>query len=237
LELFCCNWNSPSRDIDHFDGGLLSHSLTNLNTHVDSPTKPVPEDGDIIQAVFDMLGQASDPTSDDMKMLMHNALDLIRQSNLRMMILTGLLEHIGTKSEYGEGHVMRLVSTLEDQQRYELAALIRDLPPAVLGDSVAKEQSRVLIDLSVDVKDTLREDKHRVSRKRKLVDTLTEMLQQSLTRYSMVEQEQVLLYTFNQQPYVWKLRCIVQQLFLLQLVPASVVTRETLAHRILGANS
>lgn len=234
LELFCCNWSSPSRDIDHFDGGLLSHSLTLVNPTSADTSKTVPAEEDVIQTVFDMLGQVSDPTVDDMKLLVYNVLNLIGTTNLRMGIITNLLVQLGISNETGGGYVMRLVNTLEEQQRIELATIVRDLPPAVLGDSVAKEQSRVLIDLSVDVRDTVREDKHKASRKRKLLDTLTEMIQQTLTRLPVFEQEQVLLYTFHQQPYVCKLRYILQQLFVSQLVPAGVDDRETLAFQIIG---
>jgi len=49
----------------------------------------------------------------------------------------------------------------------------------------------------------------------------------------MSEREQVLLEAFDHQPYVLKLKSILQQLFASQLIGADQVSREMLAHRII----
>lgn len=52
-------------------------------------------------------------------------------------------------------YVRGLISTLEEAARNEVEKILRDLPPAVLGDDSAQQESRVLIDLSSDVRSAM----------------------------------------------------------------------------------
>jgi hypothetical protein len=52
-------------------------------------------------------------------------------------------------------YVRGLINTLEEAARKEVEQILRDLPPAVLGDDSAQQESRVLIDLSNDVRSAM----------------------------------------------------------------------------------
>lgn len=54
-------------------------------------------------------------------------------------------------------YVRGLISLLEETARTEVEQILRDLPPAVLGDDSAQQESRVLIDLSNDVRSAMSE--------------------------------------------------------------------------------
>ena len=243
LEIFCCNWSAHSRDEERFDSGLLSPPMGDLihpnnysrggcNLLVDGSQ----EDEDIIHSIFDVFSNAHAPNVEGMKTLLWEALELIKQGNVRVVVLSNLLEGERAQAKSGEQlleHIKCLVSTLEHTQRRELATLIQDLPSAVLGDTFAKEQSRVLIDLNTDVKESVKDDKVKVVRKKKLVTTITEMLLQTLSLLSSPERIQVLVYILSKQNYPLRLKIVLQHLFLSRLVSASVTSREKLVHSIL----
>lgn len=234
LELFCCNFNPPPRDNENrFDSGLLAPSMLTMGSSNRGHTTTISyyEDEEIIQNIFDVFAHITDPSAAQMEKLLCTALEQIKEPSIRMVIVSNLLEsnrqHAKTNEHMLE-YVLSLVSPLDDKHRKDLTTVILDLPAAVLGDAVAREHSRVLIDLNADVKESMKEDKHRIAKKKKIVDTITEMLQQSLAQLTPAERDQATIYIFSQQPQPLMLKTVMQQLFMSRLVSASVTSREEL---------
>jgi phenylpyruvate tautomerase PptA (4-oxalocrotonate tautomerase family) len=213
--------------------------VTPTNNHKGNNLNEGAQDEEVIQSIFDMLGNVTELSTEEIENLLWEAMGLIKPVNVRMVILSNLLGTERTRAKDGEQmleYIKCLVSVLEQEQRQELAALIHDLPSAVLGDIIAKEQTRVLIDLNIDVKESMKEDRVRASKKRKLVDTVTEMLLQTLSPLPPPERKQVLVFLLSKQTYSLQLKTILQQLFMSRLVSPGIASREKLVRWLMGSD-
>jgi len=230
FQLFCCNWSEATQqDIGDFDNTLLALDPPQNNNNNNNKGKlsdvNIQEEEQIIQCIFEILGQINEPSEEDMSRVLLQGLELIKQGYLRMAIIENLLETSET-SERSFQNISQLIQTLDEKQTKELATLIHDLPPAVLGDSFAKEQSRVLIDLHADVREGIREGKAKLAKRKRLIDTVTEAFQQALSRLSPQGKNTVVVYVFSKQSDILKHKVIIQQLFTSKFILASTTSRE-----------
>jgi len=130
-----------------------------------------------------------------------------------------------------------LVGILDGKQQEELKELVRGLPSAVLGDSFARDHSRVLVDVYSDIKDSMREDRARVSKKRKFIDSTTEIFLETLQRLHGEESLQVLANVLGEQEPALKMKVLLQQFIITQLVHHDPANRERLLQRIWDTSS
>jgi len=109
-----------------------------------------------------------------------------------------------------------LIKALDDVQQAELYSILRYMPASVLGDEFAREQTRVFIDVTKDVKESQRADKNKVTQKAKVVEIVSGIIIELVQALGPGEEGPVLgaLLASLQQPQV--LRLVLEQLLLVQ---------------------
>jgi len=162
---------------------------------------------------------------------------LVPSAHLKVVILGYMLGLERTRRQPKSGIVdekvlemlVVLMRRLDDVERREIFDIVTGLPSAVLGDNIAKDATRVFIDLYSDVKESFKDDRLRVYPQRKLVETLSEMIQQLFSRLGERGDDRLallgdLLETLGRA----KVKLILQQLLSTRIIPYETHKRHAL---------
>ncbi len=129
------------------------------------------------------------------------------------------------------------MTILDEKQRKEMVEIVTGLPPAVFGDVVAKEQSRVLVDLIADAKECAKIDKIKLGHHDKVVETTIEIFQQTLASLtSSDDQFHVVIGAIKEQSAPLRMKIMMKQLIASHCMDASYSSREELVHQLLSGN-
>jgi len=219
------------------------NSSTNSEAAGSSGIEMVEDEEEAVRNIFETLTQIDEEKGQqDFNRYMAAAFSFIHNPHVRIVIFSNLLE-VERGRRKGQqssliGYLGGLVSTLDGKQQEEFKEVLRGLPGAVLGDAFAREHSRVLVDVYSDMKESMREDKSKVAKQRKFIDSTTEIFQQTLLRLHGDECLQVLSHVLAEQEPPLKIKIVLQQLIISQLLHHDPSQREKLLQKIMdGASS
>jgi hypothetical protein len=148
-------------------------------------------DMDTIDTIKNSMGQLSDGlsgTTDQDYAAISEALNALPDELLRVIFINEILNeerrrYRRVSDSRTQDYVRGLINTLEEAARKEVEQILRDLPPAVLGDDSAQQESRVLIDLSNDVRSAMSDLRHD-TKKRNLIETAVGIVHAALVKRS-----------------------------------------------------
>jgi len=212
----------------------LLHSQVSAN-HQRNPRLTSHQEAHISQVLFEMLSQQSRDPASNAGII--DAFNAISNPRLRMVVLSDLFTNATSGPQASrrekENFVASLLAALDSKQQAEIGELLAGLPPGTMGDRLATEQSRVFIDAISDCRDSVREDKAKIlslgsgpGTGRKLIESLGEMLQQRLSDLPDLERTNVLLRILEEQEPPLKMKLVLQQIMLSNVLPADVSSRE-----------
>lgn len=72
-----------------------------------------------------------------------------------------------------EGLVLSLAAALNQAEQTELHSILQGLPPSVLGDEGAQEETRVFLDIKKDIREAQKLEGSKVERRQQLVEVVT----------------------------------------------------------------
>eukprot|EP01112_Ceratiomyxa_fruticulosa_P019420 TRINITY_DN6350_c0_g1_i3.p1 TRINITY_DN6350_c0_g1~~TRINITY_DN6350_c0_g1_i3.p1 ORF type:complete len:272 (+),score=58.78 TRINITY_DN6350_c0_g1_i3:135-950(+) len=238
--LFCCFGARTPSMIEQYDmvntNNLNNNNNNNNNDILLNPILREPEqqrlgfsntnaeeDEVVVGKIMEQIDGIEDP-SQSAKVVFN----LVPSTHLKVVILGYVLGLERTKRQPKSGVVdervlemlVVLMRRLDDVERREIFDIITGLPSAVLGDNIAKDATRVFIDLYSDVKESFKDDRLRVYPQRKLVETLSEMIQQFFSRLGERSDDRLallgdLLETLGRA----KVKLILQQLLSTRIIP------------------
>jgi len=221
--------------VNTFHGAGTSNTIETDPSPSSSSSTSQEDEEEVMRLIFETLSQMDEERKEkeDYRRSLGSALSLIHSPQVRLVILTNLLDMERQRRKNNPSQMIhylsKLVSSLDEKQNEELKEIIRGLPPAVLGDTFARDTSRVLVDLYSDVKDSVREDKAKVSKKRKFIDSITDIFHQSLSRLDLEDGLTVItLILHDQDEPALKMKVVIQQLLLAHSIPHDISSRETL---------
>jgi len=114
-----------------------------------------------------------------------------------------------------------------------LANIVTGLPSSVFGDPLAREHTRVLIDLVADTKECSRIDRAHIAPYRKFVDAVVEMLVQVNASLPPTSQTRTIVSVLREQPAPMRMKVTLKQLVFSKLMLADHSSREELMTRLL----
>jgi len=117
-------------------------------------------------------------------------------------------------------------SALNERQQLELVEVFTGLPPAVLGDSEEKETTRVLVDLTSDIRSALTDVRH-YHRETDKVKSVIERLE-PLVKIDSIHSKIIPMLLMKYLADHARLRIVMMQLSLAHLVPSNREERKTL---------
>ena len=185
------------------------------------------------QHIIEIIGQLEGFSASSIQHTLTNCMNCIPSQYIRLYILNHLLDILTKTSKLAT--LKALASTLDDKQQNELATILTGLPPSVLGDLVAKETTRVLVDLLADTKECSQIDKLRVAPHKKFVDTTVEMLQQTLSPLPVVERENVVLGILQSQPPALKMKLTLKYIVLSRCLQPDRAARVEFMQQLLNS--
>lgn len=210
--MLCC-WHL--REVRGDDNSLLepesgsSHDLSTRDDPASSYTTEAFEGA--TQRIIETIGQMEGFNTSSVQQTLADCMNCIPSQHVRLYILSHFLDTFTKANKMAT--LKALVSTLDEKQQYELATIITGLPSSVLGDNVAKEATRVLVDLMADTRESAQIDKMRISSQKKFVDTTIEMFQQTLAPLpSGVERENVIIGILHSQLPAMKMKLTLKYL-------------------------
>jgi len=123
--------------------------------------------------------------------------------------------------------VSLLIEPLNDRQQTELYAILHDLPPAVMGDEVAREELRVFIDVGQDVRSAQRIEADKVAHKSKLIDVITGVIVEliQMPGWENISVVGCLLQLLEEDQ---RLRFVLEQVMLARWIPPDRAKRQEL---------
>lgn len=185
------------------------------------------------QHILDTLGQLSDSSAPSIQSSLTTCLGFIPSHLVRLYIISHLLDTL-PKATSKLDTLKTLARTLDDKQRTELTSIITGLPPSVFGDSLAREATRVLVDLLVDTKESMVIDKQRIASQRKFVDSTIEMFQQTLSSIHVGQHENIIMGILSEQIPPLKMKLILKQLVLSRLLQPDYASRNDFMQQLLS---
>jgi hypothetical protein len=141
-----------------------------------------------------------------------------------LLILEGKRMRRKGKKEIHE-FVRLSASLLNEKQQDELVDVLSGLPPAVLGDSEDKEATRVLVDLTSDIRSALtdvRHYHHETDKVKSAIERLEPLVKTESVHSKLIPK---LLESLSDHD---RLRIVMMQLFLAHLIPSNREDRRTL---------
>jgi len=229
-----------------YDNNLLeTHAWahTNANPASNHDTGVLMEDEEeTVRSIFETLTQIEEGSNQDFIRHLATAFSFINNPHVRSVIFSNLLEVERARRKNQQQVALIaflgvLVGILDGKRQEELMEIVRGLPSAVLGDAFARDQSRVLVDVYSDMKESLHDDRARASKHKKFIESTTEIFQQTLQRLNGEESLQVLCQVLAEQGDALKMKIVLQQLFSSQLVHHDPSHREKLLQKIMDTAS
>jgi len=208
------------------------------------------ENEEVTLQILETIGQLGEAPERSLGDTLVACMDLIQSHHVRMYILNHLLDVLPnnttatTTTNKKNSHnnakmntLRALVSVLDDPQRKELASIVNGLPPSVFGDPLAREQTRVLVDLAADTKECAHIDKLRMGSQRKFVETVIEMFQQTLSSLTANEQTRTIVGVLHKQLPALRMKIALKQLVFSRCLQPDYSSREEFMQQLLLANS
>jgi hypothetical protein len=186
------------------------------------------------QRIIETIGQLEGFSASSIQHALTDCMNCIPSQHVRLYILSHFLDTLSKTNKLAT--LQALVSTLDDKQQHELVAIVTGLPPSVLGDSVAKETTRVLVDLLADTKECAQIDKLRIAAQNKFVDTTIEMLQQTLAPLHLAERENVIIGILHTQIPPLKMKITLKYLVFSRCLHPDQSARADFMRQLLSSN-
>lgn len=210
------------------DGGRFYDTSEPRNTSFSSISED--NEGATLQ-IIETIGQLEDMSVPSLVNTLGACMDLIPSQHVRLYILNHLLEVLPSKKN--KIITLRaLLNMLDDKQRKEVSNIVTGLPPSVFGDSIAREQTRVLVDLVTDAKECAQIDKMRVASQKKFVEAIIEMFQQTLISLNSPEQTNVVIAILQKQLPSMQVKITLKQLVASRCMQADYASREDLMRQL-----
>jgi len=181
--------------------------------------------------ILETIGQLEGTDEISLRDTLSACMDLIPSQHMRLYILNHLLDMQPKRNKLQT--LRALIATLDSRQKSELASIVTGLPPSVFGDALAREQTRVLVDLVTDAKECSNLDKSRVAPQRKFVETIIEMFQQTLSPRNTTEQARVIAGVLHKQLPSIKTKVVLKQLVSSRCMQPAYSAREELMRQLL----
>eukprot|EP00026_Physarum_polycephalum_P015328 Phypoly_transcript_15979.p1 GENE.Phypoly_transcript_15979~~Phypoly_transcript_15979.p1 ORF type:complete len:249 (+),score=26.39 Phypoly_transcript_15979:85-831(+) len=209
-----------------------SHNRDREDVHI---TQEIEAFEGVTQRIIETIGQLEGFSSTNIQQTLTDCMNCIPSQHIRFYILSHFLDTLTKTNKMAT--LKHLVATLDEKQQKELEGIITGLPSSVLGDAVAKESTRVLVDVFTDTKECSQIDKSRITPHKKFVDTTIEMMQQTLAPlHDAMDREKVIVGILTSQLPSIKMKITLKLIVFSRYLQPDPSARVEFMHQLLNSH-
>lgn len=154
-----------------------------------------------------------------------NVMNLLPNIRTKEKVLNNVISEVQKRYSHRHESVIplwkKVIMILSEKDQLELLFILADLPPAVMGDIVAQDSSRVLVNIKDDVNDAL--DSISTLNYSLLVDSVSDTINEKIQEYGNVE---IAISGLLESVREWEqFKCIMSNILLSSMLPHATKER------------